>query len=139
MHMIKVEKLQCNLRWLDNVNNERNTRLDVCDNKMLVCSFLGARKSLTSPDAAKTSAATQRPAAELRNWQVPYYKPSAPFLYEVAGHVNKNCHSGHSYYYYTRIWRSTIVIMSLLLEHLCWKNSVKYNYQGSPIHYISRQ
>ena len=34
--------------------------------------FRRPRKSLTSPDAEKTSAATQRPGEELRNWQVPY-------------------------------------------------------------------
>ena len=35
-------------------------------------SYLRARKYLTSPDASKNIAATQWPAEELRNWQVPY-------------------------------------------------------------------
>ena len=39
---------------------------------MRACVFRRPRKSLTSPDAVKTSAATQRPGEELRNWQVPY-------------------------------------------------------------------
>ena len=35
----------------------------------------------------------------LSSWGCGNYRPSAPFLYEVASHV-KNCHSGHYYYYY---------------------------------------
>ena len=35
----------------------------------------------------------------LSSWGSSNYRPSAPFLYEVASHV-KNCHSGHYYYYY---------------------------------------
>ena len=33
----------------------------------------------------------------LSSWGSGNYRPSAPFLYEVASHV-KNCHSGHYYY-----------------------------------------
>ena len=35
----------------------------------------------------------------LSSWGSGNYRPSAPFLYEVASHV-KNCHSGNYYYYY---------------------------------------
>ena len=41
MHMIKVERLQCNLRSLENVNNERNMLQD--DNR------LGVNVNLCSP------------------------------------------------------------------------------------------
>ena len=51
-----------------------NTVRCLClSNYMRACVFRRPRKSLTSPDAEKTSAATQRPAEELRNWQVSYY------------------------------------------------------------------
>ena len=41
----------------------------------------------------------------LSSWGSGNYRPSAPFLYEVASH-DKNCHSGHycCYYYYYYIW-----------------------------------
>ena len=54
------------------------------------------RKSLTSPDAEKTSAATQRPGEELHNWQVPYcmcaviLKLKFPFFWHffiIASHI----------------------------------------------------
>ena len=35
----------------------------------------------------------------LSSWGSGNYRPSAPFIYEVASHV-KNCYSGHYYYYY---------------------------------------
>ena len=40
MHIIKVERLQCNLRSLENVNNER---------KMLQDNILGVNVNLCSP------------------------------------------------------------------------------------------
>ncbi len=50
-----------------------NTVRCLClSNYMRACVFRRPRKSLTSPDAEKTSAATQRPGEELPNWQVPY-------------------------------------------------------------------
>ena len=37
----------------------------------------------------------------LSSWGSSNYRPSAPFLYDVASHDHvKNCHSGHYYYYY---------------------------------------
>ena len=47
----------------------------------------------------------------LSTWGSSSYRPSAPFLYEVASHVKKNCHSGHYYYY-----RHTHVSMSAHLH-----------------------
>ena len=38
----------------------------------------------------------------LSSWGSSNYRPSAPFLYEVASHV-KNCHFGDYYYYYGRV------------------------------------
>ena len=39
------------------------------------------------------------PCGTLSAWGSSNYRPSAPFLYEVASHV-KNCHFGDYYYYY---------------------------------------
>ena len=48
---------------------------------MRACVFRRPRKSLTSPDAEKTSVATQRPAEELRNWQSPHGSDANNNLY----------------------------------------------------------
>ena len=54
---------------------------------------------------------------KLSSWGSGNYRPSAPFLYDVASHV-KNCHSGryyyyYYYYYYTR-WFATFPFLNLL-------------------------
>ena len=41
----------------------------------------------------------------LSSWGSSNYRPSAPFLYEVASHV-KNCHFGDYYYYYYYYYHS---------------------------------
>ena len=53
----------------------------------------------------------------LSSWGSSNYRPSAPFLYEVASHV-KNCHSGHYYYYYYVEHTFHVSIMICTAENL---------------------
>ena len=48
----------------------------------------------------------------LSSWGSSNYRPSAPFLYEVASHV-KNCYFGDYYYYYSTCRCSTPTTRSL--------------------------